>query len=197
MLFFDEFDAIGEEGHAPWTRLFGMLDDLRAWGPEDRFSAEARVALEEHLAEDEAAEHRLELEVWPTRSQERRERWRGEAERRVAALGGRVLSRSSIEEEGFIHEALLVGGAERRFRAGADGASGGRGRAGDAGRAPARAAAGGRAVAAESVGAAGCAGTGRGSGIRFGDAASGGAAGRYARGGASEPRWRGSHRGRS
>ena len=46
-----------------------MLDDLRAWGPEDRFSAEARVALEERLAEDEAAEHRLELEVWPTRSQ--------------------------------------------------------------------------------------------------------------------------------
>ena len=52
--------------------------------------------------------HRLELEVWPTRSQERRERWRREAERRVAALGGRVPSRSSIEEEGFIHEALLV-----------------------------------------------------------------------------------------
>ena len=108
VLFFDEFDAIGEEGHAPWTRLFAMLDDLRSWGPEDRFSAEARVALEERLAEDEAAEHRLELEVWPTRSQERRERWRGEAERRVAALGGRVPSRSSIEEEGFIHEALLV-----------------------------------------------------------------------------------------
>ena len=31
-----------------------------------------------------------------------------DAERRVAALGGRVLSRNSIEEEGFIHEALLV-----------------------------------------------------------------------------------------
>ena len=46
--------------------------------------------------------------MWPTRSQARQERWRGEAERRVAALGGRVLSRSSIEEEGFIHEALLV-----------------------------------------------------------------------------------------
>ena len=97
-----------KEGYAPWTRLFEMLDDLRVWGPEDRLSAEARVALEERLAEDEAAEHRLELEVWPTRTKERRERWRGDAERRVAALGGRVLSRSSIEEEGFIHEALLV-----------------------------------------------------------------------------------------
>ena len=85
-----------------------MLDDLRAWGPEDRFSAEARAELEERLVEDEAAEHRLELDVWPARSRERRERWRGEAERRVAALGGRVLSRSSIEEEDFIYEALLV-----------------------------------------------------------------------------------------
>ena len=46
--------------------------------------------------------------MWPTRSQARRERWRAEAERRVAALGGRVLSRSSIEEEGFIYETLLV-----------------------------------------------------------------------------------------
>ena len=24
-----------EKGYAPWTRLFEMLDDLRAWGPED------------------------------------------------------------------------------------------------------------------------------------------------------------------
>ena len=97
-----------EDGHAPRIGLFAMLDDLRAWGPEDRFSAQARAELEDRLAEDEAAEIRLELEVWPTQSRERRERWRGEAERRVAALGGRVLSRSSIEEQGFIYEALLV-----------------------------------------------------------------------------------------
>ena len=97
-----------EEGYAPWWQLFEMLDDLRAWGPEDRFTAETRVELEERLAEDEMAEVRLELEVWPTWSTEHRERWRGEAERRVTALGGRVLSRSSIEEAGFIYEALLV-----------------------------------------------------------------------------------------
>ena len=97
-----------EDGNAPWKQLFEMLDDLRAWGPEDRLSADTRTELEERLADDDAAEVRLELEIWPTRSRERRERWRGEAERRVAALGGRVLSRSSIEEEGFIYEALLA-----------------------------------------------------------------------------------------
>ena len=77
-----------EEGYAPWTRLFEMLDDLRAWGPEERFSAEARAELGERLAEDEAAKLRLELEVWPTRSQERRARLRGEAERRVRHSAG-------------------------------------------------------------------------------------------------------------
>ena len=56
-----------EEGYAPWRQLFEMLDDLRAWGPEDRLSADARVELEERLQDDEAAEIRLELEVWPTR----------------------------------------------------------------------------------------------------------------------------------
>ena len=97
-----------ETGYAPWRQLFEMLDDLRAWGPEDRFSAETRRELEQDLADDDTVEVRLELEVWPTRSRERREKRRTEAEQRVAALGGRVVSRSSIEEEGFIYEALLV-----------------------------------------------------------------------------------------
>ena len=102
-------DEQPEDGYAPWRQLFEMLDDLRAWGPEDRLSADARAELKERLRDDDGAEIRLELEVWPTRSGENRERWSVEAERRVAALGGRVVSRSSIVEEGFIYEALLVG----------------------------------------------------------------------------------------
>ena len=101
-------DEPPEDGYAPWRQLFDMLNDLRSWGPEDRLSVDARTELEARLADDDAAETRLELEVWPTRSRERRERWRRETERRVATLGGRVVSRSSIEEEGFVYEALLV-----------------------------------------------------------------------------------------
>ena len=97
-----------DTGYAPWRRLFDMLDDLRAWGPEDRLSADACAELEARLPIDGTVEVRLELEVWPTRSRELRERRRREAERRVEALGGRVVSRSSIEEEGFVYEALLV-----------------------------------------------------------------------------------------
>ena len=97
-----------EDGYAPWRQLFEMLDELRGRGPEDRPSAAARAELADRLAGDGAAEVRPELEVWPTRSGELRERWRREAEQRVAALGGRVVSRCSIEEEGFVYEALLV-----------------------------------------------------------------------------------------
>ena len=97
-----------EDGYAPWRQLFDMLNELRAWGPEDRFSVDAREELAARLADNDGTEARLELEVWPTWSRERRERWRGETERRVTSLGGRVVSRSSIEEEGFVYEALLV-----------------------------------------------------------------------------------------
>ena len=97
-----------EEGYAPWRQLFEMLDELRPWGPDDRFSVDARKELEQYLTDDDSVEVRLELEVWPTWSRERRAQWRGEAEQRVVALGGRVLSRSSIQEDGFIYEALLV-----------------------------------------------------------------------------------------
>ena len=33
------------DGYAPWQQLFEMLDDVRAWGPEDRLSAGARAEL--------------------------------------------------------------------------------------------------------------------------------------------------------
>ncbi len=98
-----------DKGYAPWKALFDMLDDLRPWGPEDRISPETRAELEECLRDNDASEIRLELEIVPTRDREYRERWRGLAERRVRELGGRVLSHSSIEEEGFVYEALLVG----------------------------------------------------------------------------------------
>lgn len=97
------------DGYSPWWNLFDMLDDLRSWGPNDRLSQESRAELEARLPFDEDAEVRLELEVWPKRGIEPRRRWRQEAQTRVFELGGRVIGRSCIEEEGFIYDALLVG----------------------------------------------------------------------------------------
>lgn len=98
-----------EHGAAPWWNLFGMLAELRPWGPQDRLTDAARVELNNRLPFDDMEEVRIELEIWPTANTERRLRWRRETEARVVALGGRIIARSAIDEPGFVYEALLVG----------------------------------------------------------------------------------------
>jgi hypothetical protein len=102
----------GEEaprGSAPWWNLFAQLEDLRPWGPEDRLGPDARAAIEELLPLDPDEEVQLELEIFPSASAPRRERWRSEARARVQDLDGRVIHASSIVGDRFIYEALLVG----------------------------------------------------------------------------------------
>lgn len=98
-----------ERGDAPWWNLFDMLAELRPWGPQDRFNDKSREELNNRLPFDDDEEVRLELEIWPTRSAEARRRWQSETEARAIALNGRIISRSSIIELGFIYEAFLVG----------------------------------------------------------------------------------------
>ena len=104
-------------GSAPWWSLFEMLAELRPWGPEDRLTGEARAELINRLPFDDDEEVRLELEIWPTSNVEKRQRWRRETEARVVALGGRLLAASSIDERGFVYEALLVGMSAGSVRA--------------------------------------------------------------------------------
>ena len=99
-----------EHGYAPWWRLFDMLAELRPWGPEDRLSADNRTELKNRLPFDDEAEVRLELEHFPTQDhQDILDRWHRETEARVAALGGRIIDRSTIHEGSFFYDALLVG----------------------------------------------------------------------------------------
>jgi hypothetical protein len=51
----------------------------------------------------------FELEIWPSSNAERRRDWISIATSNVIESGGRVISRASIHEVGFIYEALLVG----------------------------------------------------------------------------------------
>lgn len=106
-----------KRGDAPWWNLFDMLAELRPWGPQDRFNDRTREELNNRLPFDDDEEVRLELEIWPTRNSETRRRWRTDTEVRVSALGGRVISRSSISEAGFIYEAFLIGMAAGSVRA--------------------------------------------------------------------------------
>ncbi len=97
-----------DTGYAPWWNMFDMLSELRAWGPEDRLSSDSISAIEERLPPEDDDEVRLELEIWPTRDSAKRNRWRHESEARIAALEGRVVNHSTIEEGNFVYEALLV-----------------------------------------------------------------------------------------
>ncbi len=97
-----------ERGLAPWWNLFGMLADIRVWGPRDRFTSEAQAELSYRLSEDDSAPIRLELEIWPTANAAQRARWLADTRARVEAFAGRVVDTSSISEIGFAYEAILV-----------------------------------------------------------------------------------------
>ena len=98
-----------EHGYTPWFNLFGMLVELRPWGPKDRLSFDNQVELRNRLPFDLREEVRLELEHWPTKDQEKLNQWRLETENKVLALGGRIIDRSSIHEGIFSYDAILVG----------------------------------------------------------------------------------------
>lgn len=98
-----------ESGYAPWWNLFDLLADLRAWGPNDRLTAENCLELENRLLFDDDKEVQVELEHWPTKSEDLRERWRQSTEARIKELDGRIIDRSSIHEGSFHYDALLVG----------------------------------------------------------------------------------------
>jgi hypothetical protein len=53
-----------DAGFAVWTQLFGLLKDVRAWGPEDRLTADTLAAWKERLAEAPDEPVRLEVELW-------------------------------------------------------------------------------------------------------------------------------------
>lgn len=99
-----------ERGLAPWWSLFGMLADIRVWGPKDRLTEEVRRELAFRLGQidGDGEPIRLELEIWPSANAERRARWHREVQAKVEGLGGRVLSISAIDETDFVYQAILA-----------------------------------------------------------------------------------------
>ncbi len=97
-----------EYGLAPWWNLFGMLAEVRVWGPKDRLTEEVRRELAFLLGESDGEPIRIELEIWPTANAALRERWQRETQAKLEALGGRVLSASSIDEMDFVYQAILA-----------------------------------------------------------------------------------------
>jgi len=95
-------------GFTPWKNLFELLVEIRVWGPEDRLPVSSREAILENLPFDDADPVRLELEILPLTNRNKRREWNQKVCDRVAQLEGRVIDTCSINEDGFIYEALLI-----------------------------------------------------------------------------------------
>jgi hypothetical protein len=84
-------------GFAPWGTLFEMLNDLRAWGPQDRVLPETLEYWRERVAERPDDPVRFEVELWFHERAERRAQAIGSVEGQLTELGGQVVSSSLIE----------------------------------------------------------------------------------------------------
>ncbi len=106
-----------EYGFTPWWNLFDTLAELRAWGPEDRLTAENCLELKNRLPlDDDDEEIRIELEYWPNKNESVPVQWRRKTELRIIEMDGRIIDRSSIHEGSFHYEALLVSLSARYVR---------------------------------------------------------------------------------
>jgi hypothetical protein len=84
-------------GFAPWSTLFEMLSDLRAWGPQDRVLPETLECWRQRIAERPDDPVRFEVELWYHERAERRAKAIGGVEGQLAELDGQVVSSSVIE----------------------------------------------------------------------------------------------------
>lgn len=85
-----------------WKALLSQLRDIRPWGPQDRITPGDHDILAEATASDQTAV-RVEVELVFRQNGEETER---EARRRIAEVGGAVISRSRIPGAGY--HALLT-----------------------------------------------------------------------------------------
>jgi hypothetical protein len=96
-----------QRGETPWREVFGLLRDLRPWGPQDRVRQEDREILADEIAN--AADDqliRIELELVFRTGEGAATPRQGLVAGRVAAAGGRVVFQSRIDD--IAYEGLLV-----------------------------------------------------------------------------------------
>ena len=102
------------DGFGIWTQLFGLLKDVRAWGPQDRLTADALAAWEEQLAVAPNEPIRLEVELWFRANPEARQRAYRAFEAEVRELDGAVIHHAIILE--IRYDAALIDLPAARIR---------------------------------------------------------------------------------
>ena len=94
-------------GLAPWGHVFSLLRDLRLWGPSDRINDDDRDTLAEEIeGRDDSDRLKLEVELVFRSHPADAEAAQAEVGRAVAAIGGRRIHQSRIEDINY--HAMLV-----------------------------------------------------------------------------------------
>lgn len=96
------------DGLTPWWKLFSQLEDLRIWGPQDRFTDDAREELLDRLQYSAEADVAIEIEMWPSLSSIRQNEWHSKTVREIESVGGHVVHTSSISGAGFAYHGILA-----------------------------------------------------------------------------------------
>lgn len=85
-------------GHSMWSKLFGILKDVRVWGPEDRLSEDTIAAWQYRLSEEPEVPVRFEVELWYRENVETRQKAHEAFEKEVRSLGGTIIDHATIPE---------------------------------------------------------------------------------------------------
>ena len=94
------------DGFGIWTQLFGLLKDVRAWGPQDRLTVDTLRDWEQQLAEAPDEPLRFEVELWFRDNADTRQRAFADLKDTVTQLGGTVVDHATIPE--IRYDAALV-----------------------------------------------------------------------------------------
>ncbi|BCA58131.1 S8 family peptidase [Sphingomonas sp. HMP6] len=94
------------DGHGDWWGLFGLLHDIRPWGPEDRIGEAARQRLKLEQSRHAGDDLRVEVDLWYRGDALTRARAVGELRDTVERLGGAILDELRIDEI-LYHSALV------------------------------------------------------------------------------------------
>lgn len=94
------------DGFGAWWKLFGMLHELRPWGPQDRISQATLRRLSEERVRQQGDDLRVEVDLWYRGDATHRDRAATEFRAVVQEIGGEILDELRLDEIRY-HAALV------------------------------------------------------------------------------------------
>ena len=104
----DEYKAnkSAPDGLGDWWKLFGLLHELRAWGPQDRIGDATLRRLSDERARQQGDDLRLEVDLWYRLDAADRDRAVTEFHAAVDQVGGEILDELRLDDIRY-HAALV------------------------------------------------------------------------------------------